>query len=181
MTLADIPRKLHRENIDLAIINYKTLLEDIPLKIEESNLLDLLKRLKRSQIGKGPYPKVSIFEAANRIMTDLVILFGVKKLIDHEIPNLRMFSHFDVELGNENHNAHDILSNANGKTLAGEAFNVAPSFFHGKKSMTIKKLLDSKPAPDYLILLCNSDSHNLIKPNENSSSAVEIIRVNVVL
>lgn len=114
-TLADIPRELNKGNIEEAIKDYKILLQDIPLKIEESNLLDLLIKLKRSEIGKGPYAHVSIFEAANRIMTDLVILFGVKKLLSGEFPKLTMFTNFTVEFGNENKNAHDILSKAKGK------------------------------------------------------------------
>lgn len=65
-TIHDIPRKLNKKNIDAAIETYKELLTDIPLKIEESNLLNLLTRLKRGKIGSGPWNNVSIFEAANR-------------------------------------------------------------------------------------------------------------------
>ena len=46
-------------------------------------------KLKREKIGRGPYPEVSIFETSNRIMTDLVILFGIKKILIGEVPNLR--------------------------------------------------------------------------------------------
>lgn len=87
-TIYDIPRKLNKDNIENAIADYKELLADIPLTIQESNLLDLLHRLKRGEIGKGPWKNVSIFEAANRIMTDLVILLGVKRIIDGEFPSL---------------------------------------------------------------------------------------------
>ncbi|MDZ4710965.1 MAG: hypothetical protein SGI89_01410 [bacterium] len=180
-TLADIPRELNKGNIEEAIKDYKILLQDIPLKIEESNLLDLLIKLKRSEIGKGPYAHVSIFEAANRIMTDLVILFGVKKLLSGEFPKLTMFTNFTVEFGNENKNAHDILSKAKGKKLAGEAFNVAPSFYNGKKSKTIKKLLESTQNADHLILLCNADSHLSINTGRSENNGIEIIKVDVAL
>lgn len=101
-TISEIHRKLNSENIENAIEAYKTLLSDIPLKIEGENLLDLLKKLKRDKIGSGPWKNVSIFEVANRIMTDLVILLGVKRLISGEFPNLKIFTGFDVEFVNEN-------------------------------------------------------------------------------
>jgi len=40
--------------------------------------LRLFQYLKRNQVGLGPYPHVTLFEAANRIMTDMVILKGIK-------------------------------------------------------------------------------------------------------
>ncbi|PXY41811.1 hypothetical protein DMB65_04390 [Flavobacterium cheongpyeongense] len=176
-TISDIPRNLNKDNINETIEAYKLLLADIPLKIEESNLLALLNRLKRGQIGSGPWKNVSIFEAANRIMTDLVILFGVKKIINGEYPDLNIFTDFEVELGNENRNDHDIISYANDKVLIAEAFNVAPSFFNVKKSKSVKKLLTSKLTADHLILFCNADSHDRTKLNDN----IEIIKVDIVL
>jgi hypothetical protein len=180
-TISDIPRKLNKENIDEVIEAYKALLVNIPLKIEESNLIDLLIRLKRGKISTGPWKDVSIFEAANRIMSDLVILLGVKRIINGEFPDLKVFTDFEVELGNENNNDHDIVSHANGKTLIGEAFNVAPSFFNVKKSKTIKKLLGSSLTPDYIILLCNSDSHEKTMSKNQDDNKIEIIKVDVRL
>jgi hypothetical protein len=181
MTLSEIKRDLNKDNIDEAINNYKTLLADVPLIIEELNLFDLLKKLKREKIGRGPYPEVSIFEASNRIMTDLVILFGIKKILLGEVPTLKEFTNFKVEFGNENNNPHDIISKKGSKYLAGEAFNVAPSFFQGKKSSSIKKLINSNPPPDYLILLCNDDSHKPVIKTKIQKHSVEIIRVKIEL
>lgn len=178
-TIYDIPRKLNKDNIENAIADYKELLADIPLIIQESNLLDLLHRLKRGEIGKGPWKNVSIFEAANRIMTDLVILLGVKRIIDGEFPNLKMFREFEVEFGNENKNEHDIISYAGDKVLIGEAFNVAPSFFNVKKSKTVKKLVGSNMSPDYLVLLCNADSHEQTKIY--IASEIQIIKIDILL
>lgn len=177
-TIEDIPRKLNKENINDAIETYKLLLNEIPLKIEGSSIIELLMKLKRDKINSGPWKSVSIFEAANRIMTDLIILYGVKQIIDGKFPHLALFTEFDVELGNENKNLHDIISFSNGKTLIGEAFNVAPSFFNVKKGKSIKKLLGSNSPKDYLIILCNSDSHikSVIK-----NSDIQIIKVDVAL
>jgi len=173
--LTEIPRELDKDNIDSAIKKHKSLLEDIPLLVEGSNILDLFAILKRYQMISGPYIGVSLFEAANRIMTDLVILFGIKKILSGEIPNLEIFSKFIVELGNENDNPHDIVSYSSGKTLIGEAFNVAPSFFNVKKNKSYKKLLKSDQNPDFLILLCNSDSHDMVK----EVGGVTIIKVDI--
>ena len=63
-------------------------------------------------------------------MTDLVILKGVKWLLDrYAFP----FDEYVVEYGNEDSNDHDITAIKGSKKLFGEAFNVAPSFFQGKK------------------------------------------------
>lgn len=176
-TIFDIPRTLNKDNIDKIIEAYKELLSDIPLKIEGENLLDLLTQLKRGKIGKGPWSEVSIFEAANRIMTDLVILLGVKSIIDGEFPDLEMFKEFEVELGNENKKDHDVISYAEDRILIGEAFNVAPSFFNVKKLKSKKKLIGSKLVANHLILFCNSDSHERTKLNDTDK--IEIIKVNV--
>lgn len=113
-------------------------------------------------------------------MTDLVILLGIKRIIDGEFPHLKIFTEFEVELGNENKKDHDITSKAEGKVLIGEAFNVAPSFFNVKKSKTIKKLKESTLDADYLILLCNEDSHEHTTKS-SSVNNIEIIKVNMTL
>lgn len=175
--LSNIPRELDKENIDSTIEIYKESLENIPLKIEASNLLNLFAVLKREPMKNGPYEGVSLFEAANRVMTDLVILFGIKKILSGEFPHLETFSKFKVEFGNENNEPHDIYSESNGKRLIGEAFNVAPSFFNVKKNKTYRKMLKCEPKPDYLILLCNSDSHDSIKED----NGIFIIKVEIEL
>lgn len=114
-------------------------------------------------------------------MSDLVILLGIKRIINGEFSNLKEFTDFQVELGNENNNDHDVISRANGKVLIGEAFNVAPSFFNVKKSKTIKKLLGSSLTPDHIILLCNSESHENTKSKKIDDNKIEIIKVDVRL
>ena len=46
--LSNIPRELDKENIDRTIEIYKESLENIPFKIEASNLLNLFAILKRA-------------------------------------------------------------------------------------------------------------------------------------
>lgn len=42
--------------------------------------------------------------------------------------------------------------------LVGEAFNVAPSFFQGKKRSALKKLREQRDKATYRIIMLNSDA-----------------------
>ncbi|MEL7119908.1 MAG: hypothetical protein AAFO07_10715 [Bacteroidota bacterium] len=154
-------RDLAKDNIESLIKAYLYSMQDIQL-VPKGDVLDQLTSIKREKIEVGPYPNVTLFEAANRIMTDLVILFGVHDLLDGKIPELR-FEKYKVELGNEQKNEHDIHGNDANRELIGEAFNVAPSFFQGKKRTALKKLEASaqkKGNNPLILLLYNSDAVN---------------------
>jgi hypothetical protein len=148
-------RLLNRSNIVAAIEEYESSIAEIGDTLAGLRGIPLFQCLKRNQIGLGPYPHVTPFEAANRIMTDLVILKGVRWLLDSRtFP----FDEYLVEYGNENCNDHDVFARNGDKLLIGEAFNVAPSFFQGKKTAMRKKLLASKSNSDYMIILANEDA-----------------------
>jgi len=148
-------RILHKRNIDSAIKEYELSLAEIG-KLDPNLIgIKLFQHLKRNTIDHGPYPHVTIFEAANRIMTDMVILKGVKWLLDN---NTFPFKKYHVEYGNEDKNAHDIMSINRKKYLIGEAFNVAQSFFQTKKNTSLKKLRNSNVTSDYKIIIANRDA-----------------------
>lgn len=96
----------------------------------------LLHYLKRGTTGNGRYTHVSPFEAANRLMSDLVILEGIAFLMENKA--VFPFNEYTVQLGNKNSGPFDISANFGDSRLAGEAFNVAPSFFPSKKSASQK-------------------------------------------
>ena len=98
--------------------------------------------LKREKLDHGPYRDVTLFEAANRIMSDLVILKGIRWLLDEKV---FPFDAYTVEFGNENRNGFDIRAEQGGKTLVGEAFNVAPSFYPVKRRHAAGK----RPCKDF--------------------------------
>lgn len=101
------------------------------------------------------YPSVTLFEAANRIMSDLVILHGVLGLLNCKaLP----FCEYTVEFGNEDKNGFDIRATAGSSTLAGEAFNVAPSFFQAKKASALRKLRKGASQATYKVVMFNSDA-----------------------
>ena len=133
-------RKLNKRNISKAITAYNSAIKNVGGDIPGLTGKPLFQSIKRDPLKNGPYQGLTLFECANRVMTDLVILHGVKYLLNSKEFK---FNEYIVEYGNENQNDHDILaSNRYGK-LAGEAFNVAPSFFQSKKGMVRKKLNQS--------------------------------------
>ena len=155
-----IPRTLNESNIDEAIKMYLDSLNKIPLSISADSILNFLNRIKRDKVLSGPYPDVSLFESANRIMTDLTILFGVRELLGGAIPELD-FREYQVEFGNENKNPHDISAESGGRKLIGEAFNVSKSYFHTKKSSALKKLNNHEDKNQIILLLYNSDAKDV--------------------
>lgn len=148
-------RSLNKSNIDKTIRSYLSSIEKISTSESQLAGIDLFVNLKRGKLGEGPYPDVSMFEAANRIMTDIVILKGVKWLLHSSVVP---FDEFIVEYGNEDNHAHDITAENNSSMLAAEAFNVAPSFFQTKKRVSVNKLANSELKYDYKLVIANADS-----------------------
>lgn len=146
-------RTISKANAAHLIAAYVASIEEIENSLGSHKVLDLLTVLKREAVGAGPYPHVTMFEAANRILSDLVILYGVRWLLDNDV---FPFERYEVEYGNENKNGFDIRAAGNGKTLAGEAFNVAPSFFQAKKCSMLKKVAES--GADFKIIMFNHDA-----------------------
>ena len=148
-------KNLALSNIDEEIRRLAEGIEEIGPSIHGVTGVALLDALKRQKVGVGPYPGVSLFEAANRIMSDLVILHGVKWLLETEsFP----FSEYRVELGHGNVQPFDIQAVRGAQSLAGEAFNVAPSFFQGKKSAMLGKLRKDATEKTYRLILVNHDA-----------------------
>ena len=146
---------LSHHNIDQTLAEYVASIEQLGESVAGFRGIRLLEALKRDIVGIGPYPKVTLFEAANRIMTDLVILCGVRWLLKHAV---FPFDTYTVEYGNDDKKGFDLTARANGLMLIGEAFNVAPSFFQMKKSAMLKKLRNSSVTADFKVVMFNSDA-----------------------
>ncbi len=150
LTLINIDAIIHDEYADLAVLG---------TSIKGLTGLPLLKALKRDALAEGPYPGVTLFEAANRVMTDLVILHGVAGLLKKRV---FPFSSYTVEFGHENFNNHDIQASNENLTLVGEAFNVAESFFTVKKGKALKKLRNYGSSANIRLIMVNEDAVNSI-------------------
>ena len=148
-------RNLNISNIGRITEDFYKSMASIGETIQGKIGIPLFIALKREKLIMGPYPNVSIFEAANRIMSDLVILKGITWLLQK---NVFPFSSYTVEFGNEDANAFDIQAKAGDVTLIGEAFNVAPSFFQTKKSSALRKLKKDASNSSYRMLMFNNDA-----------------------
>lgn len=148
-------RTLNAENIPKIKADFDKSLDELGPTVQGKTGVRLLASIKREKLGAGPYPDVTLFEAANRIMSDLVILNGIAGLLrEGTFP----FTEYTVEFGNEDKNGFDIRASSPTLTLIGEAFNVAPSFFQGKKRTALRKLRDGGAGADYKIIMFNSDA-----------------------
>lgn len=148
---------LNKNCIDGEIGHYLAKLSEVKEPVRrEANTQDsyrLLKFVKRRPLGVGPYPDVSLFENGNRIFSDLVILFGVKRLL-YELGSQFPFTEYHAALGTEQ--GMDVEAHEKSASLAGEAFSVARTFFPTKKRSALKSVLDYDA--EYKLLLFNSDA-----------------------
>ncbi|PVX85878.1 hypothetical protein [Paraburkholderia unamae] len=149
-------RVLTASNISQITQEFLDTLAELGDSIHGLRGIPLLTALKREKLVRGPYPGVSLFEAANRIMSDLVILRGVAGLIEAGTFGIERYL---VEFGNEDRNGFDLNGvDHDGRTLVDEAFNVAPSFFGPKKQKAVSKLRSNGSAATYRLLLVNDDA-----------------------
>lgn len=153
--MRDLPSQITAKNVDRVLSEYVALIEDVGNPGTGLRGARLLSALKRDAVGAGPYPDVTLFEAANRIMTDLVMLNGVRRLLKQRVFPSRAYT---VEYGHGNEGEHDIVASEGGKRLIGEVFNVAPSLFPLKKASALRKLRASKIKADYRVILVNHDA-----------------------
>ncbi len=146
---------LTSKNIAREINRFSESIEGLGSSITNKRGMRLLESLKRDKVQAGPYPDVTLFEAANRIMSDLVILHGVQWLLKQ--PSFP-FDSYKVVFGNEKKNVFDIQACRAGRRLVGEAFNVAKSFFQTKKSEMLNKLRRKGTNAHYKIIIVNDDA-----------------------
>jgi hypothetical protein len=112
-------------------------------KIENSeNIFKLIENVKRSPVEIGPYQKISVFEALNRIGSDLVLLAGAEKLFIEGISGKKPSK---ILLRMSTIRGYDYEAHFENKmVIYGEAFNASPSFCNEKMRQAIKKHIDDK-------------------------------------
>jgi hypothetical protein len=171
----NLERAISKANAGQLITKYLELVEEVGNPVANFKGLRLIQALKREAVKAGPYPKVTLFEAANRIMSDLVVLYGVKWLLDNSV---FPFGTYTVEYGIDNKDGFDIQATGDGKRLVGEAFNVAPSFFQTKKTSTLKKIRQRDVSADYKIIMFNHDAvESSYKPKPKNNEFFVFVHV----
>ncbi|WP_353161978.1 hypothetical protein [Myroides odoratus] len=152
------------QNIDFKALQnlrstYFEYLKTNPIVFPSSiDIIDSIKFLKRKNSANitiiGPYKNITVFEAANRIASDLVIINGLLELIETKSEYQK--ATFTLRLGITNHRGHgDFTISLDNQDYEEEAFNVAPSFLKAKLRNTINKWKDSSKLMHILI---NEDS-----------------------
>ena len=78
-----IANELSRAEIKKLKTDYLVLLHKNPFQnFDDTAYSSVIRILKRDKFTIGPYTEITIFEAANRIASDLTLLEGVLKLFD---------------------------------------------------------------------------------------------------
>lgn len=109
-----------------------------PPKPTSIDIIRFLKRKDANSAGRiGPYEYITVFEAANTIASDLVLINGILQLIDEGIA--RQDEKITLHLGTKHiKGMGDFLIG----DKHGEAFNVAESFYSFKLQKTLSKWKD---------------------------------------
>lgn len=134
---------LSNEMFDEAKKAYLNSLEIYKYAIKDANdIYELIDKIKRTPEKVGPYQNISVFEALNRIGSDLVLLAGATELfkVETEIRAEKI----ELKMGNT-HGFDFEVQLPNGKVIYGEAFNAAESFCKSKMRDAIHKLIDKNP------------------------------------
>jgi hypothetical protein len=139
----DLRNPLTHTEFKTARKRYLKYLEDKkPKEINGSTIFELIENVKRSPVEIGPYQKISVFEALNRIGSDLVLLDGAEKLFTNGIEEKKPIK---ILLRMSTIRGYDFEAHfENKKVIYGEAFNASPSFCNEKMRQAIKKLIDDK-------------------------------------
>ncbi len=110
--------------------------------LKTNDILEMIQNIKRSPEKIGPYQNISIFEALNRIGSDLVLVSGAELLFNGALKDIKVKT-IKLNMGNT-HGFDFIIETNDSKTIYGEAFNAAESFCKEKMRQAINKLIDNK-------------------------------------
>jgi hypothetical protein len=75
--------KLNKRNINEFINKYLKSVNSMKPSETQYDVLRYLCSLKKDKVKFGLYKNVSIFEASNRIFSDMIMLLGVRMLLDN--------------------------------------------------------------------------------------------------
>ncbi len=123
---------------------YLKLLQDNPFPLSPNStsfyeMIIYLKRKNQNQAGKiGAYKNITVYEASNRIATDLVSINGLLQLL--AVRKELQGGKFTLRLGTTFENGKGKFTiKINNEEIQGEAFNVASSSLQDRIRNTFKK------------------------------------------
>ncbi|MCC6739468.1 MAG: hypothetical protein IT452_10520 [Planctomycetia bacterium] len=145
-------------DIDGKIVCYVEELDALLLPELPRRPLALFRMLKRHRFPRGEEKsEISVFEIANRAMSNLVVYLTARRLLSNAGEVLGSDSLDSIHLALENEDGSDLAAvTKTGRVLKGECFNVATSFFPVKRSHAVRKL--KKATADIRVLSYNHDA-----------------------
>jgi len=156
-TIKNISPKLNISNIDFTLNQYIEIIDSMSNYLISKSSYGLLHSIKREKINSGLYPNVTLYESANRILTDLVIIKGIRMLLHGHKENID-YREYKVNYGNGAGQEYDIEAIENSNKLLGEAFNVSKSLFKMKRKKTEMKLKRESNLKYDLVIIYNKDA-----------------------
>jgi len=136
LLIATERNKINYNKLISLILEYEDYIDKskFPKFPDINKTIEVIEYFKRTKKSIGPYENITPLEAANRIATDMLVLYGIKQIVEG-ISNLKENAVISISLGTEQNQLGDFCINGQ----HGEAFNVAESFFRQKLYKTIKK------------------------------------------
>jgi hypothetical protein len=147
---------------------YMELLSTFPFPstrdLSSMNPDEITQFLKRDKFDIGKYRQITVFEAANRMASDLVLLEGLPLIAEKYSA-----TNFKVLLGNHAiEQQGDFALEIDGKWWEGEAFSTAESFFHPKLSATRSKWNKQGNGHLFRFILFNTSARKKAEKPSNS-------------
>ena len=151
-----------RRTIGRAISKYIATVDQLKIGKLPKDPVEFFVALKRKPMVKSHYSGCTIFEVANRTLSDLVVLGLAELLLTKGVGNLGPLGQLTALLGNKG--GIDVTAQLPDKRrLVAECFNVAPSFFSVKLQQTKKKLRDLA-VDDVKVVAFNKEAAPTWKP-----------------
>jgi hypothetical protein len=138
-----IENKLNINNIDKTIELYINSMREMDTCISAETVFELLRKIKRQPVTKGPYSGfgIALLEATNRMLNDLVILYGVKDLLRGRYKEIN-FPEYVVNYGDNNvQDSYDIVAEYEDKKLVGIAFSTLQNILKHRRWKSRNRLI----------------------------------------
>lgn len=155
---ASLYRDFELCKLDTLVVEYHKALHRYPVFTGAlpGSVIEAIRLVKRNTgMQIGPYKQITVFEALNRIATDLVAIHGLHELAVRFPKDARV----NICMGNQNHKGMegDIMLEFGGQVVNVEVFNCSPSFFSSKLGRTLEKWKDRADGRKLDLIFFNSD------------------------
>lgn len=167
-------KSLNKKEFLLAKAKYLQLIRKNSYELKATkDIPEMIQILKRDFQTVGPYQNITLFEALNRIGSDLVLLSGAEKIFNGAIEEI-IPETIHLRMGNTDGFDFEVMCTDH-KIIYGEAFNAAPSFCKAKMRSAIRKLNKNKNGrkSDPSIILINKEVEDVMETYRQKSKVMK--------